>query len=57
MIELRHTPELRFLPDASFDEAQHIETLLHRPDVARDLAVDPDDEPADPAATERPAGD
>ncbi len=36
-IELRYTPELKFLPDESFDEAEHIGALLHRPDVARDL--------------------
>jgi ribosome-binding factor A len=36
-IALRYTPDLKFLPDESFDEAEHIGTLLHRPDVARDL--------------------
>ena len=41
-VELKHTPELRFLPDESFDEADHIGALLHRPDVARDLAGDDD---------------
>jgi ribosome-binding factor A len=37
LIELRYTPELKFHPDGSFDEAERMETLLHRPDVARDL--------------------
>jgi ribosome-binding factor A len=42
LIELRHTPELSFRPDQSFDEAEHIEGLFHRPDVARDLS-EPED--------------
>ena len=36
-IRLRHVPELHFASDTTFDEAQHIDTLLHRPEVARDL--------------------
>ena len=36
-IELKFTPELRFLPDESFDEADHIGQLLRSPGVARDL--------------------
>jgi len=43
-IELRYTPELKFLPDESFDEAGHIEALLHSPSVARDLGPDEDGE-------------
>ncbi|MBL8549949.1 MAG: 30S ribosome-binding factor RbfA [Hyphomonadaceae bacterium] len=39
-IELRFTPELHFLADISYDEAQHIEDLLKRPDIARDLKRD-----------------
>lgn len=45
-IELKFTPELHFVADASFDEAEHIEALLHRPDVARDLEHDETDEGA-----------
>ena len=37
MVELRHTPDLHFIPDLSYDEASRIGTLLHRPEVARDL--------------------
>jgi hypothetical protein len=33
-------PAFAFRLDASFDEAGHIEALLRRPEVARDLAVD-----------------
>jgi ribosome-binding factor A len=40
LIELRYTPEVRFAPDASFDEAEHIGALLHSPEVARDLKDD-----------------
>jgi len=36
-VKLKHTPSLRFLHDASFDTANYIDGLLHRPDVARDL--------------------
>ncbi|MGD2132828.1 MAG: 30S ribosome-binding factor RbfA [Maricaulaceae bacterium] len=46
-IELKFTPELHFLADESFDEADHIGRLLRSPDVARDLvqpAEDADDE-------------
>ena len=37
-IEMKFTPKLVFEADSSFDEASHISELLHRPDVARDLA-------------------
>ena len=43
-VKLKHTPVLRFIHDASFDEAGHIDDLLHRPEVARDLGPDEDDE-------------
>lgn len=36
-VDLKFTPALKFMADQSFDEAQKIEGLLHRPDVARDL--------------------
>ena len=37
-VSLRFTPELRFVEDKSFDEAQKINTLLLSPEVSRDLA-------------------
>ena len=45
-VKLRYTPRLVFEPDGSFDEAQKIETILKRPAVQRDLAVQ---DPGDPA--------
>ena len=42
-IDLKFTPELTFAADSSFDEAEHIGALLHRPDVAQDLASDEDE--------------
>jgi ribosome-binding factor A len=36
-IELKFTPELRFVEDTSFAEAQRIEQILHSEKVARDL--------------------
>jgi ribosome-binding factor A len=43
-IELRFTPELRFVEDKSFAEAEKIETLLRSPEVRRDLAKNDGDE-------------
>ncbi|HVY03838.1 MAG TPA: 30S ribosome-binding factor RbfA [Caulobacterales bacterium] len=37
VVELRHTPELHFLADVSYDEAGHIADVLNRPEVRRDL--------------------
>jgi ribosome-binding factor A len=42
MIELKFTPELRFVEDASFAEAERIETLLKSERVRRDLGKDED---------------
>lgn len=36
-VELRHVPRLQFEVDRSFGEADHIDALLRRPQVARDL--------------------
>jgi ribosome-binding factor A len=38
-IELKFTPELRFVEDTSFAEAERIERILHSEKVARDLAA------------------
>jgi ribosome-binding factor A len=38
MIAIKFTPELRFVEDRSFAEAEKIETLLKSPEVQRDLA-------------------
>lgn len=36
-VDMKFTPQLHFIADISYDEATHIDTLLRRPDVARDL--------------------
>jgi ribosome-binding factor A len=36
-LDLRFAPELRFAVDTSFAEAQRLDSLLHSPQVARDL--------------------
>jgi len=41
-IELKFTPELHFVEDTSFAEAQRIEQILHSEKVARDLKAPPD---------------
>ena len=43
-LSLRYAPNLGFTADTSFDEAAAIDTLLHRPDVARDLKTPIEDE-------------
>lgn len=40
MIQMKFLPELIFAPDTTFDEAERIARLLHRPEVARDLKHD-----------------
>ena len=40
-LQLRYTPELRFRRDASFEEAERIDTLLKSPRVKRD--IEPED--------------
>jgi ribosome-binding factor A len=44
MIELKFTPELRFVEDESFAEAQKIEDLLKSERVQRDLKASGDDD-------------
>lgn len=36
-LKMKYTPELRFLLDTRFDDDDRIGSLLHLPDVARDL--------------------
>lgn len=43
-MKLRVAPTLNFEPDTSFDYAGHIATILHSPDVARDLTLGDEDE-------------
>lgn len=46
-ITLRFTPELHFVEDTSFAEADKIETILKSPVVARDLTAEEEDDEAD----------
>ena len=43
-LTMRYIPDLSFASDDSFDEAAHILKLLHKPEVARDLANKPEDD-------------
>ena len=36
-VNTKYAADLKFLPDESFDEGSHIDALLRRPEVARDL--------------------
>ncbi|MDZ3836259.1 MAG: 30S ribosome-binding factor RbfA [Rhodospirillales bacterium] len=56
MVRLRITPAFSFRLDASFDEAGHIEELLRRPEVARDLAPEDENSPGTEAAAPRHDG-
>lgn len=40
-VPLRYAPTLTFALDGSFDQAERIHQLLRRPEVARDLQVEP----------------
>jgi ribosome-binding factor A len=43
-IDMRFTPDLRFVHDESFDEAQRMNALFNRPEVRRDLEHEDDAE-------------
>ncbi|HWY66812.1 MAG TPA: 30S ribosome-binding factor RbfA [Rhizomicrobium sp.] len=43
-ITTKFTPDLRFVEDESFAEAQKIETILKSPEVQRDITASHDDE-------------
>ncbi|MEA2978128.1 MAG: ribosome-binding factor [Alphaproteobacteria bacterium] len=43
-VNLKFAPDIRFLLDDRFDEAERIEKLLRRPEVQRDLKSDNNDE-------------
>ncbi len=45
LVDLKFTPDLKFLHDESFNEASHINALFARADVARDLALSSQEEP------------
>ena len=41
-VQLRRLPNLTFVADGTFDEAERIDDLLKDPNVSRDLTPDPD---------------
>lgn len=43
-IEMKFTPDLKFVHDPSFDEAQRMASLFNRPEVRRDLEAHGDDD-------------
>lgn len=43
-IAMKFTPDLRFVEDESFAEAQKIETILKSPEVQRDIAAGEDEQ-------------
>ena len=43
-VRLQFVPNLSFEPDRSFERAQHIEALLHSPQVLRDVRGDEDED-------------
>ena len=43
-VTFKFMPDLTFEPDTSFDNAEMIDRLLHRPEVARDLSNSAEDE-------------
>jgi ribosome-binding factor A len=46
-LTMKFTPDLRFVEDQSFAEAQKIETILKSPEVQRDLHAPDEDEQSD----------
>ncbi len=46
-VPLRFSPSLAFALDTSFDNANRINELLHRPEVERDLGAAAEEEPGD----------
>jgi ribosome-binding factor A len=45
-IQLRYAPTLKFETDTTFDYAERIDRALHRPEVARDLEEENDEDEA-----------
>jgi ribosome-binding factor A len=43
-IHLRYMPSMTFVYDESFDEANRIDAIIHRPEVARDLLHKPEEQ-------------
>ncbi len=41
-VQMKYAAKLKFRADESFDEGSHIDQLLRKPEVARDLAIEDD---------------
>ncbi len=55
-IELKFTPDLRFIHDESFEAARKMNALFNRPEVKRDLSAALEDE-SEPLSSATPDGD
>ena len=55
-IEMKHTPDLKFSHDDSFDAAEHISRLLDDPRVRRDLEASPDSDGSGSQGDDRDPG-
>jgi len=44
MVDLKFTPDLKFIHDQSFDAASHMNQMFNRPEVLRDLAAGDQDQ-------------
>ena len=45
MVRLKYAPNLHFQPDTALDYAMKIDTLMRKPEIARDLTPTKDEEP------------
>jgi ribosome-binding factor A len=43
-VNTKYAAKLKFVADDSFDEGSHIDALLRKPDIARDLTAEDEDE-------------
>lgn len=56
-VYLRRSPHLSFTIDKTFGATEHLDELLRRPEVARDLIADDTQDPDDPEMKETEPGD
>jgi len=56
-VYLRRSPHLSFTIDKTFGATEHLDELLRRPEVARDLIVDDAQDPGDPEMKDTEPGD
>lgn len=54
MVRLKYAPQLHFQPDTALDYAMKIDTLMRRPEIARDLDPDGASAPEDGDGTTAP---